>query len=240
MGKKEKAEARAKRRKNRLIKKVVIWVVVLIGAGALIFLLAGSSDESNGDVESRGAIPPVTAEDWVKWNPDSPVTLVEYSDFQCPACSEYSRLINAVGIEYGDRVAFVYRHYPLAQIHFNANAAARATEAAGVQGKFWEMHDMLFQTQELWSSMSASDAAAVFGGYAKNFEGVDIDQYLIDFESEEIQGRVTAQFAGGVSSGVNSTPSFYLNGEKIRNPSDIEGFRVLLDEALINAEVDAE
>jgi len=236
MGKKEKAEARAQRRRNKLIKKVVIWVVVLVGAGALIFFLAGSSDENGNNDGPRGAIPEVNAEDWVKWNPNSSVKLVEYSDFQCPACGTYFPLINAVGGEYGDRVAFAYRHYPLAQIHFNANAAARASEAAGKQGKFWEMHDMLFKTQELWSSMSASDAAAVFGGYAKNFEGLDIDQYLADFDSDEAQDAVTEDYSGGLSSGVNSTPTFYLNGEKIRNPSDIEGFRALLDEALANAE----
>lgn len=241
MGNKAKAEARAKRRKAKAVKKIVIWVVVLAGAGALIFFLVGSSGDGTGN---SGGIPPVTTNDWVKWNREAPVVLLEYSDFQCPACGSYFPLLNAVELEYGDKAAFVYRHYPIAQIHFNANAAARAAEAAGKQGKFWEMHDRLFQTQELWSSMSASDASAVFAGYAKNFKDeetdtyLDVNRYLEDFNSDEVSDRVTAQYTGGLTAGVNSTPSFFLNGEKIRNPSDIEGFRALLDEALANAESD--
>ena len=240
MGRKEKAEARAKRRKNKLIKKISIWIFVLAGVSALIFYFAGKTNDTTDTGNAGSSIPPVTERDWVKWDASSPVTLVEYSDFQCPACGEYSKLLNAVGQEYGDKVAFVYRHYPIAQIHFNANASARAAEAAGNQGKFWEMHDMLFQTQELWSPMSASDAAAVFAGYARNFEGVDVDRYLSDFDSNEVQDRVTEGYSGGLRAGVNSTPTFYLNGAKIRNPADIEGFRTLLDEALANAETNAQ
>jgi len=235
MGKKEKAEARAKRRKNKLIKKIVIWVVVLVGVGALIFYLAGSADEG-GDTTTRGAIPEVSAEDWIKWNPDASVTLVEYSDFQCPACASYFPLINAVGEEYSDRVRFVYRHFPLTSIHFNAVGAARAAEAAGKQGKFWEMHDLLFQTQELWASLSPSDASALFAGYARDRLQLDVDQFKTDYGSDEVEGRVSDAIRSGTSSGINSTPSLFINGERIRNPSDIEGFRVLLDEALTNAE----
>ena len=238
MSKKEKTEARALKRKNRLIKKIIIWVVVLLGASALIFFAVNSGSDTAEDGGDT-SIPQVT-DDWVKWNQDSPVVLLEYSDFQCPACKSYFPLINAVGEEYGDRVAFVYRHYPISQIHFNANGAARAAEAAGIQGKFWEMHDRLFQTQDLWASMSPSDAAAVFAGYAKNIEGVNLDQYLADFESDEVKDRVAEDYTNAVKAGVNSTPTFYLNGARIKNPATIEGFRALLDEALLNAETDAQ
>jgi len=234
MSKREKTEEREKRRKGRLVKKIVIWFVVLAGVSALIFYLVGSAGKNDGDT-TDGGIPAVTEGDWVKWNASSQVVLLEYSDFQCPACKSYFPLINAVGEEYGDRVAFVYRHYPIAQIHFNANAAARATEAAGMQGKFWEMHDILFETQELWAPMSASDAASVFAGYARDMLRIDVDKYLVDFDSEAVQNMVTEDFSGAVKAGVNSTPTFYLNGKKIKNPGDIEEFRTLLDEALSNA-----
>ena len=234
MSKREKTEEREKRRKGRLVKKIVIWFVVLAGVSALIFYLVGSAGKNDGDT-TDGGIPAVTEGDWVKWNASSQVVLLEYSDFQCPACKSYFPLINAVGEEYGDRVAFVYRHYPIAQIHFNANAAARATEAAGMQGKFWEMHDILFETQELWAPMSASDAASVFAGYARDMLRIDVDKYLVDFDSEAVQNMVTEDFSGAVKAGVNSTPTLYLNGKKIKNPGDIEGFRTLLDEALLNA-----
>ena len=235
MSNREKTEARAERRRSRSIKKVIILVAVLAGIAGLVFFLAsGEPDETDKTV--GGEIPVVTADDWIKWDADSPVTLIEYSDFQCPACGEYYKLLKAVEPEYGDKVRFVYRHYPLSQIHFNANAAARAAEAAGLQGKFWEMHDRIFETQELWSSMSASDASAVFAGYARDLLRIDVDRYLVDFDSDAVQAKVTEDFAGGLRAGVNATPTFYLNGEKIRNPSDIAEFRAVLDEALANVE----
>ena len=236
MSNKEKTEARALRRKSRSIKKAAIWVAVLLGIAGLTFFLVSKSPEDNTPGTSTDTIPDVAADEWIKWNPNSPVTLIEYSDFQCPACGEYYKLLNAVKLEYGDKVRFVYRHYPLAQIHFNANAAAKASEAAGLQGKFWEMHDKIFETQELWSSMGASDAAAVFAGYARDILRIDADRYLADFDSESVQAKVTEDFAGGLRAGVNATPTFYLNGRQIRNPSDIVGFRSLLDEALADAE----
>lgn len=234
MSNQEKNEARAVRRRNRLIKKAVLWALILIGIGALVFFLVKSSNDNNGS-SGGGEIPAVSSGEWIKWDVDSPVQLVEYSDFQCPACAQYHSLLKAVELEYGDKVAFVYRHYPIAQTHFNANAAAKASEAAGKQGKFWEMHDILFSSQALWASLGTDEAASVFAGYMNNFEGANVDQYLIDFATEEIQAQVTEDFAGAVRAGVNSTPTFYLNGKKIRNPGDIDGFRVLLDEALANS-----
>lgn len=217
------------------MKKVIVWVVVLAALGGLAVYLAGNTDKGDDSV-SRGAIPEVSAEDWVKWDSGAEVTLTEYSDFQCPACASYFPLINSVGEEYGDKVRFVYRHFPLTSIHFNAVAAARAAEAAGMQGKFWEMHDLLFQTQELWAPMSASEAESVFAGYARDRLGLNVDQYIADFESDEVEDKVAEAQTSALRLGINSTPTFYLNGEKIRNPSDIEGFRTLLDEALLNAE----
>lgn len=226
MGKKEKVEARAKRRQQKLMKKIVVWVLVLVGAGALVFFLAGSG----GDLEvNGGAIEPVNAEDWVKWNPEASVTLVEYSDFQCPACASYLPILKSLESEFSGSVKFVYRHFPLAQIHFNANAAARATEAAGNQGKFWEMHDKVFETQIFWAS--SGNAEEVFAGYAADL-GLDVERFRSDFDSDDARDRVTADYTEGVKAGINSTPSFFINGEKIQNPRDDNEFRAALNKAL--------
>jgi len=236
MNKEQREEAQAVRRKRRVFKRLAIWLVVFAGLGGIIFFLVSSGGNGGGPVATGGSIPPVTESDWVKWNPDSPVKLIEYSDFQCPACGAYYPILNAVEQKYGDKVAFIYRNYPIYQIHPNANAAARAAEAAGIQGKFWEMYDLLFKSQSSWSPMTASDAANVFAGFAGDL-GINVDQFLSDFNSSEVQDRVTEDYQAALSAGVNSTPTFYLNGEKIlRNPSDVEGFGTLLDAALANAE----
>lgn len=226
MNKKEKAEARTKRRRARLIKKIAIWIVVLAVAGVLIFFLARGGDDS---VLGGSAIEPVTAADWVKWNPDAAVTLVEYSDFQCPACATLFPIINSLETEFGNDIRFVYRHFPLNQIHFHANAAARASEAAGNQGKFWEMHDRLFETQTFWSSQD--NVEEIFAGYAADF-GLDAEQFMNDFNAQETNDRVGADYRGGISAGVNSTPSFFLNGEQIQNPRSNHEFAEILREAL--------
>lgn len=102
--------------------------------------------------EGNATIPNVvTADDWVKGKKDSQVILVEYSDFQCPACAAYFPMIERVMDEYKDRVAFVYRHFPLTGIHPYAETMARASEAAGKQGKFWEMYQLIFKNQSVWS-----------------------------------------------------------------------------------------
>jgi len=232
MSNKEKTEERAKKRRAKTIKKLAVWVLILGGAGFLMFSLVGSSDNIS---DNGSSIPPVTDADWVKWNTDSAVTLIEYSDFQCPACASYFPFLKAVEQEFGADVRFVYRHFPLIQIHFNASSAARASEAAGEQGMFWEMHDRLFQTQELWAKLGTSEIDALFAGYADNFR-LDVDKFKADYNSDEIRERVNSAYANGVSSGISSTPTFYLNGEKISNPRDIEEFRVILSDALSKSE----
>ncbi len=108
------------------------------------------------NTENPKPIPEVTEADWSKGNLESPVVLLEYSDFQCPACKARGPIIENLLGEFGDHIRFVYRHMPLSSIHNNAQLAAQATEAAGVQGKFWEMHDHLFETQSEWSGLSKS------------------------------------------------------------------------------------
>lgn len=149
--------------------------------------------------------------DWIKGSNEASVTLIEYSDFQCPACKSYSPLISRIADEYKDKLKIVYRHYPLPQ-HKNAKAASYAAEAAGKQEKFWEMHDLLFERQEEWSD--ENDITARFEGYAKD-TGLDVDKWRTDYESQEVKDAVMADITLANSIGVNSTPTFVLNGKKV-------------------------
>lgn len=166
---------------------------------------------------------------WEKGSADAKVVLVEYSDFQCPACAAYYPLVKQVMQEFGDQVKFVYRHFPLVQIHANALSAARAAEAAGNQGKFWEMHDLLFEQQDVWESSRTVDAT--FAEYAVRL-GLDMVQFKSDESSKETEKKILNDYQTGLVSGVAGTPTFFLNGKKINNPRNYEQFRTIILEAL--------
>ena len=148
----------------------------------------------------------VDANDWAKGPADAAVTLLEYGDFECPFCGrafwELRRLASAVG----DRVRFVFRHFPLAQLHPHALLAAEAAEAAGAQGYFWKMYDMLFQNQQnLEAPALLTDAANL---------GLDMGRFTRDLQEHRYLPRVQRDFMEGARSGVNGTPTFFINGER--------------------------
>lgn len=136
------------------------------------------------------------------------VTIVEFSDLQCPACKSVQPLVDLVTQSASDSVQLVYRHYPLVNIHRNALAAAKAAEAAGNQGKFWEMHDKLFEMQSEWEE--DSDPTAKFEAYAADLK-LDIAKYKADKDSNEVAARITADQTAGNTLGISGTPSFYVN-----------------------------
>src|SRR3989344_7304809 len=127
------------------MKSILIWcgVGILVAGGAFLMFTFAPPQDPN---QNSGSLPslsvPVSEVDHINGNGESQIVLVEYGDFQCPACGSYFPLIKQLEQEFGDRIAFVWRHLPLRNIHKNAENAARATEAAAIQGKFWEMHDM--------------------------------------------------------------------------------------------------
>lgn len=168
----------------------------------------------------------VSDQDWTKGNSGNLVSLVEYSDFQCPACASYYPLLKQLVEEFGEQISLTYRHYPLREIHPNADLAARAAEAAGRQGQFWQMHDQLFEDQERWSaSNKARDIFLELAGTLK----LDLAKFQSDLDSEVVVKKVDHDYAGGLKSGVNSTPSFFLNGKKIiNNPRNYDEFAELI------------
>lgn len=160
------------------------------------------------------------------------VTLTEFGDFQCTACRNYYPVMKQVKDKYGDQIKFQFRHFPLVQIHKNAMISHRAAEAAGRQGKFWEMHDLLYERQASWSE--SPNAIAIMEDYAAEL-GLNIDQFKSDFASESVNDTISADVKAGQALGVSSTPTFVINGKKIEDsPNDVAGFSQLIDEAIAN------
>jgi protein-disulfide isomerase len=206
--------------------KTILWIVgIFVVAVGLLFALSSGGAELSPAMETD-QIHPL---DYVKGNASSTVVVMEYSDFQCPACRSYLPLVRQVTQEYGDKIAFVYRHFPLTSIHFNAEFAARAAEAARKQGKFWEMHDILFEKQLEWEK--ESDVQKYFENYA-GLIGISVEQFKMDFSSDETKNFVRAEMAFGRKIGINATPTFYVNGKKIENPQSIEQFRAAINQYL--------
>ncbi|ELY98770.1 DsbA family protein [Natrialba aegyptia] len=151
---------------------------------------------------------PVTEDDHQQGPDDAPVTLVEYGDYQCSYCGQAYPLIKDVQEQFGDDLRFVFRNFPLTSIHEYAQHAAEAAEAAGGQGEeeFWSMHDLLYENQD-----ALDDESLIT--YAEQL-GLDPERFRSDFASHAFEDRIHEQFVGGARSGVNGTPTFYINGER--------------------------
>jgi protein-disulfide isomerase len=150
--------------------------------------------------------PPANAQDHRAGPADAPVTLVEYGDYECPYCGMAHPIVKRAQRELGDQLRFVFRNFPLAEMHPHARLAAQAGEAAGAQGRFWEMHDMLFEHQY---ALEPQDLI----GYAKSL-GLDVPRFEHDLEAGTYAKKVRDDFRSGVRSGVNGTPTFFVNGER--------------------------
>lgn len=210
-----------------------IWPTAFV---AVIVVLVGLLVLVNNNFQGKPIVDvlltnPINANDHTEGNDKSSVTLVEYSDFQCPACGAYYPLVKKINDEFKDKIYFAYRHFPLSQ-HKNAKLAAYVAEAAGKQGKFFDMHNMLFDNQLTWSE--SNDAQKIFTEYAVKL-GLDMEKFNIDIKSKETIQKVDADAISGVNSGVDSTPSFFLNGKKIENPQNYEEFRKIINDAINNS-----
>jgi protein-disulfide isomerase len=147
---------------------------------------------------------PVSERDHVQGSPTATVTLVEYGDYQCPYCGAAHGEVKEVQRVLGDDLLFAFRHFPLTQIHLLALPAAEAAEAAGAQGKFWEMHDLLFENQPHFEPANLLKHAAALG--------LDLERFAADVESGKYEPRIREDFMSGIRSGVNGTPTFFING----------------------------
>lgn len=208
-----------------MIKRLIIWTAIVLGLFGMMVLLAKLSVNSGAGAPNPELLTPVMEIDQFKGNPSAPTTIVEYSDFQCPFCAKFYPLTAQLVKEMPDQVKFVYRHFPLRSIHKNAQLAGQAAEAAGKQGKFWEMHDVLFNTQDSWSALEKPEEK--FTEYANSL-GLDLTKFSADLNSREVIDKVNADYKDAVRNGINGTPTIFVNGKKVELPASYEELKNLI------------
>ncbi len=199
--------------------KLILGLVVGVG-----LLIAGLWYLSSMEAPDTAKLD-IAADEWQQGPSDAKVTLVEYADFECPACAAYHPVLKEVKEAFKNELRFVYRHFPL-PMHRNAVAASLAAEAAGKQGKFWEMSDLLYAKQKEWDKKTSEDRG-MFEKYATEL-GLNLEQFKTDMQNDELRKKIEAQRSSGDDLNVRGTPSFFLNGESITNPSNAEAFKNLI------------
>lgn len=201
----------------------VVTVAILVGG---IVFLGGKGASSSQTEVLKADTSLLVRDDSFKTATDSAkVTVVEFADFQCPACGAVFPTVKKIENEYSGRVSFVFRHFPLPQ-HKNGMPASLAAEAAGEQGKFWEMHDKLFVGQDKWSE--SGSAVDDFVSYASDL-GLDIDKFKAALENKSFTSKIKRDQDDGYALGVNSTPTFFINGEKVTGALGYDEFKKKID-----------
>ena len=204
------------------------WIVI----GVLLVVLVGGAVVYSNSVAKTNNVG-VEVKTHIKGGATATVTLTEYSDFQCPACGAFQPTVNEVLAQYGDQIKFEYKHYPLVQIHPFAEPAARAAEAAGQQGKFFEYADMLFANQKDWTK--STNPSGLFTKYATDL-GLDLKLFTKHQKSSVLQANIKANMLEARGLGLTGTPSFYLNGTKLE-VSSYDDFKAKIA-AAVNPKVD--
>lgn len=189
---------------------VGIIAVLVIAFGAIFFL--GNSDDNTPSI--------VTMWENTQGKADAKVKITEYADFQCPACGFMYTILKDIKQKYPNNVAITFKNFPLTQIHQNALYGAKAAEAAGKQGKYFEMHDVLFEKQADWSTGTPANAKTKVESYAQAL-GLDIVKFNADINSKEIADKIKADLNEGKKAKITGTPTLFINGEKIEN-KDVE------------------
>lgn len=205
------------------------WAVTVVVIAAAVYGLVLASRSNISRNTEKVHLAPVSAADWTKGGKNAAVTLVEYADFQCPACGTYYPIVQQVTEKYGNRIQYVYREFPLTQIHKNGSLAARTAEAAGLQGKFWEMYDELFKNQNAWAE--ATDAQQQMEAFAKAI-GIDTTRWKNDIDSAAVKEKIAADVAGANTALVDSTPTFFLNDKLLDVTPSVNSFTDSIDAAL--------
>jgi protein-disulfide isomerase len=215
---------------KRYLPLVIVIVVALATLGSGTILYRAKRPQLRNIPESQ-SVPAKAGEQsaHIRGNPDAPVTLEEFADFQCPPCGQFAGFVEELLREYHSQLRVVFRNFPLPG-HEHAREAAEAAEAAGLQGKFWEMYDTLYREQSLWSS--TSNARGLFESYAGTL-GLDVDQFKKDMDGDKVRERIDSDRALADFLGVKVTPTLFINNrpvdQKDKNP---EGVRAAINAAL--------
>jgi protein-disulfide isomerase len=167
---------------------------------------------------------PVTARDHVRGAMDAPIQLVEYGDYECPYCGRAFWVIRQLQARLGDRLAFVFRNFPLTEVHPRADSVARALEAAAAQGFFWEMHDRFYEHQHELEGLDLAEHAERVG--------LDVERWRKDMKDTRFRDRVREDVATGLSSGVTGTPTFFINGTRYEGSHDFDSMLGAIERSL--------
>ncbi|MGD1003057.1 MAG: thioredoxin domain-containing protein [Minisyncoccia bacterium] len=231
--------------------KATIWFIVgfivVVTAGAIIAgaYSSGTASSSNSNTASSTFVatiaPAITATDWTEGNPNAKVSLIEYGDFECPACGEYFPIVEQLVQNYSSTVQFVFRNFPLYTIHPFAGISAQAAEAAGLEGgvaKYWAMNGLLYTKQSEWSLNSALTPQQVLSqyldGYAQSL-GLDVNTFNNDINATSVMQKIQTDVSGGTTAQIDHTPTFFVNLKQIPNPTSLQDFENTLNAAIASS-----
>lgn len=218
--------------------KWIIFAVVVLGIfGGIIWLSKNNSASSNFTGDATKIITQGPIADHVLGTKDQKVTFIEYGDYECPGCGHMYQTVKDLTNKYPNQLTFIFRNMPLTTIHANALAAATAAEAAGLQGKYFEMHDMLYETQDNWSSANVTDRTQIFQNYAQQL-GLDLAKYKQDLTSKSVTDKINRDITTGKNDfSVDATPTFVLDGKKVDSNTSVDATALtkLIDDAVAKA-----
>ncbi len=213
-----------------MFKPIVIIVAAIAIACGGAFYMSKQSTEAPESSATPSHLSMAAGGAHVRGPQNAAITLVEFGDYQCPSCGYYAPIVNEVLSRYPKDVRLEFHHFPLIQIHQFAMPAALAAEAAADQGKFWEMHDMLYEKQETWSR--SPDAEAEFVYYAGKL-GLNVNQFMQAMRSPELKQRVLEDVVRARDAKIDETPTFFINGEKVTaKPKTPDEFSKLIESKL--------
>jgi protein-disulfide isomerase len=222
---------------------IIFSAVVVVLLGGLIVWTRTTNPSVDVSKVNNNSILAATPDsgniaDHVTGKTDSKVLLVEYGDYQCPSCGSAYPNVKTLMDQYGDRIALVFRNFPLTSIHPNARAGAAAAEAAGLQGKYWEMHDLLYENQSTWTTLDSSQRTDAFNTFATQLS-LDTKKFTADLSDANVNKKISFDIALGKQNTVAATPTFFLNGEKLDDTTsggivqgDLTAIKAKLDKLL--------
>lgn len=218
-------------------KGLVIGIIVTIAliVGGVLLMTRGTTSGKKA-ISSEILVPAheyiaggIENGNYLSANSSPKVTLVEFGDYQCPACIEYHPFVKRLLTDFSGQINYVFRNYPLSQ-HANAPISAYAAEAAGLQGKYWQMHDKIYESTGEW--VASTDAKSIFIGYA-GVLGLDVKKFTSDIDSNDVKNKVQADTNDGNLVKLDATPTFYLNGIKVSGlAGSYDGFKSLINSEL--------
>lgn len=220
--------------KKKKMTKLSWWLggIALLAFSVWFIITVVNTPSSNATQTGTLTAPAPKSTDMTYGNPKAKAVLTEYADFQCPGCGAYYPIIKQLTQDYKDKLFFVYRFFPLTNVHRNALVSSEAGYAASRQGKFWEMHDLLFAHQSDWAELS--DPTNTFISYAQQ-AGLNIDQFKKDYTSTTTADYIKGQEQAAIDLGLPGTPTFFVNGKQIQSPQSLDAFKKLIDQTIAQA-----